>query len=212
MSPPTCAYCGLPAPRLEREHVFPRCLYPKSKAQSKVQRLTVPACTSCNNSWADDEAHFRNVLVVAGDPPNLARHELWKNKVLPSFDQPDGARRINDLLEIMKSAQTQTGEREMVYPAEDERVLRVVRKVIRGLSHYHGLASPVPDSNVWVDVLRFRIPDYLLDKMEHHHREKDIAEYRFEITSDPPIVSTWAITFYERVTFVGMLTGAGEFT
>jgi hypothetical protein len=98
----------------------------------------------------------------------------------------------------------------MIYPADDERVLRVIRKIIRGLCYHHRLGSPVPESRVWVDIRRLPIPQYLLDKMEHYHREADVAQYRFDVANDPPVLSAWAITFYEAVTFVGMVLDGTE--
>ena len=61
MKETTCAYCGKLA-ICESEHVFPDCLYPASKSNSKVQRLTVPACQDCNRSWSNDEEHFHTFL------------------------------------------------------------------------------------------------------------------------------------------------------
>jgi hypothetical protein len=98
-----CAYCGKAATRLEREHVVPRCLYPASKRTSKVQLLTVSACTSCNRSWSDDEAHFRNVLLIAGEP-SVAVRELWDIKAWPSFGKSDGERRLRDLAETNETS------------------------------------------------------------------------------------------------------------
>jgi len=203
-----CAYCGSKDGPMQREHVFPRNLYPRSRGRSKVQRLTVSACGRCNNSWADDEAHFRNVLVLAGDPATPARTELWTDKVLPSFDKADGARRIADILDIMRPVMIPSGQRYKVYPADDDRVMRVIRKVIRGLSHYHGLETAVPDSRVWADVLRYQVPQELIASLEHHSRENDIAEYAFERTSSTDVSSAWIVTFFEKITFVGMVLPA----
>ena len=144
-----CSYCGRPVDKVQREHVFPSNLYPPSSLESKVQRLTIPACGECNNSWSDDEAHFRNVMVMSGDDPNTARSEIWEGSIARSFDQPDGMKRIDDLLGFMRPVDTKAGQRHKIFPAEDMRVMRVVRKVIRGLAHHHGLFQFVPDSDVW---------------------------------------------------------------
>src|SRR5215470_12946304 len=53
----TCAYCGEPA--TTDDHVVPSALYPPSKNNSRVQRITVDACDRCNRDWSNDEAHFR---------------------------------------------------------------------------------------------------------------------------------------------------------
>jgi hypothetical protein len=106
----------------------------------------------------------------------------------------------------MKQVKTEQGERYAVYPGEDERVMRVARKAIRGLCHYHQVMSPVSDRRVWADVLRYEIPQELLKEMEYHHREKGIVEYRYQVLNDPLIHSVWLLTFFERRTFIGMVS------
>ncbi len=46
-----------------------------------------------------------------------------------------------------------SGQRYIVYPGQDARITRVIRKIVRGLSYHHGLPMPVYDEQIWVDVL-----------------------------------------------------------
>src|SRR4051812_33325135 len=142
-----CAYCGS-AHAVTDDHVIPRALYPPSKAASRIRRITVPACLPCNNGWADDETHFRNIMLLSGHPTPVVR-ELWAGKVRRSFMYCDGGRRARDLVAQMVPVQTPQRERHMVYPGRDRRVVRIVRKVVRGLCHHHGLLPPVLDEQVW---------------------------------------------------------------
>ena len=112
--------------------------------------MTVFSCKDCNHSWADDEAHFRNVIACCGEP-NSKRKALWDTRILRSFDQIDGDKRRRDLQELLKPIETEQGTRYMIYPAEDERVLRIIRKIIRGLSHFHKLETAVEEKRVWSD-------------------------------------------------------------
>lgn len=41
--------------------------------------------STCNRGWSDDEAHFRSVLLLAGEP-NEAVQELWTTKTARSFE------------------------------------------------------------------------------------------------------------------------------
>lgn len=198
-----CAYCGAPVLTRERDHVVPASLYPDSKAGSKVQRLTVPVCRACNKSWADDEAHFRNVILVAGEP-NPSVHELWQTKTRRSFDEVDGRRRVLDIGTQMKPVEMVEGTRYKVYPARDDRVMRIIRKIVRGLCHHHGV-SPVQDRQVWADVLKYVIQPEFLDEMAHHHLEKDVFEYRYAVLKEHEIHSAWLLTFYERCTFIALV-------
>lgn len=85
---------------------------------------------------------------------------------------------------------------------------------MRGLCHYHSLLSAVPDSRVWVDVYRYPVPAEYLGTMECHHRESDIARYMYTAVNVDPIHSAWLLTFFEKVTFVGLVSsleaGFGE--
>ncbi len=77
-----CSYCGQIVEKTENEHVFPANIYPESKRGSKVQRLTIKAWRQCNGSQSDDEAHFRNVLSMAGENLNKPRQELWEGQLI----------------------------------------------------------------------------------------------------------------------------------
>lgn len=197
----SCAYCGKHVPRAEREHVVPRGLYPASKKDSRVQRLTVPACRRCNSRWADDEVHFRNVLLVSGKP-NRPVQELWETTTRRSFQKVDGRRRLLDLYAQMIPIEAPEGTRHMVYPARDERVMRIIRKIVRGLCHHHGIMSPVHDRQVRADVLKYVVPAEFLAEMSYHHLEKDIFEYRYAVLDESGIHSAWLLTFFERRTFI----------
>ena len=199
-----CAYCGATNVKLEREHVIPRSVYPPSKADSKIQRLTIPACASCNRGWSDDEAHFRSILSIAGDP-NSAVQELWDGSINRSFEEVDGRRRIADIWERMRPVKVGAAEWFAVYPATDPRFLRVLRKIVRGLHYHHGLEFPVSDDLVESDVLKYVVPQEFLESMPYHHRESDIFEYRFEVFDefeDIPMRSAWLLTFFENRKFI----------
>ena len=197
-----CAYCGAQAPE-SVDHVIPNELYPASKSNSTVQRLTVPACSKCNHSWSDDEPHFRTILTLAGEPNAVVR-ELWEGRVNRSLREKDGPRRLEDVWNQMRPIETSDGLRHKIYPASDERFLKVMKKIVRGL-HYHERRSSVPDDLVSIDVLTTEIPNEFLDAMPVHHRESDIFEYQFEVFDafeDIPMSSTWLLTFFENRKFV----------
>lgn len=183
------------------DHVIPRALYPLSKAQSDIPRITVPACGPCNGSWADDEAHFRNVLLVAGEATPVVR-ELWEGKTRRSFAQSDGRRRARDIATQFMPVATPDGDRHMIFPGRDERVLRIVRKTVRGLSHHHGLISPVADRQVLADVQQFAIFPEFIDGMSQGVTDDDILDYRYALTEEPEIHSGWLLTYYGRTPFL----------
>jgi hypothetical protein len=149
------------------------------------------------------------VLAIAGEPNDAVR-ELWSTTVRRSFDAIDGNARVRSLWEQMVPVVHEGRDRRKVYPAEDERVMRVVRKIIRGLCHHHGLGSPVPDEAVFADVLKYQVPPNLIEYLPYEHREQDIFSYRFDGARGVGYESAWLLTFYERTTFVGLICRSTE--
>jgi hypothetical protein len=194
-----CAYCGAPASTVD--HVIPSALYPPSKAASSIPRVTVPACEPCNNGWSSDEAHFRNVMLVSGEPTPAVR-ELWEGKTRRSFTYADGRKRARDLAELLVPIVTAAGDRHMIFPAKDERITRIVRKTVRGLCHHHGLLSPVHDGQVLAIINEFMIPPEFLADMTSGVSELDVLDYRYSLVEVPEIHSGWLLTYYGRTTFL----------
>lgn len=200
-----CAYCGKDGP-VTKDHVIPKSLYPTT---SSVQRITVKTCYDCNNGIADDEAHFRNIILVAGEA-NEAVTELWQT-AMRGFRQTDGKRRFLDFEAQLQLVEVENAKRHMVYPGQDERVVRVIKKIIRGLCHYHKLLSPIPESQVWADISKFKIPIEYLEMMQEYSYEPEIVSYKYflfdEVNEDREdglelLHSFWLITFFQRTTFI----------
>jgi hypothetical protein len=204
-----CAYCG-GGEATTVDHVIPRALYPESKQTSKIQRITVPACQACNGGWADDEPHFRNILLISGESTPVV-DELWHGKTSRSFEQVDGLRRRRDVRHRLVPVQMAGGERHKVYPADDPRFMRVLRKVIRGLSHHHKVLTPVSDEQMWADVQRFAVPPEFLAEMTVAHADPDIIEYRWAVLpGDEFVHSCWLLKFFGRTPFIGVVFHSAE--
>lgn len=204
-----CALCG-EFKITTREHVVPRSLYPASKAASKFQRITIGACAECNNGTADDDAHFRTVVALAG-PHNDIVDELWKGPIARALAQVDGRRRARDVFKIMRPAPDAGLDQYRIFPAEDDRVLRIIRKIIRGLSHHHGLGSALKDGQVFADVMRYAVPEDVIAAMSHFAAEPDVLQYGvLSLTSQPGVASVWLLRFFRRTSFVGFVYESEE--
>lgn len=199
-----CAYCGILARRedLTRDHVLPRNMYPAAN-RARVNLLTVPSCERCNGGISDDEVTFRNVMLLAGDP-NPAVRERWDN-AQRSFDECDGRKRVTELSRMLVPVTVNGQERKMIFPARIPAVLRVVRKVVRGLAHYHDIGTAIPEERVSVDVLRYPIVPELIESATFHHRDPEIFEYWFQEISEDEISSIWLLKFFEKRTFVASI-------
>jgi len=144
-------------------------------------------------------------MLVAGEP-NAPVRELWETTARRGFNKVDGRTRTFDLLSQMQLVEMTEGFRHKVYPARDRRVMRIIRKITRGLCHHHGVMSPVEDQQVIADVLKFTIQPEFMEEMAYHHLEKDVFEYRYKVIGGPEIHSAWLLTIFERRTFIAMVT------
>ena len=198
MATRSCAYCGF-SEATTFDHVFSRGLY-GDHVISQTQLLTVPACQTCNNGFSDDEALFRNVITIAGEP-NFAVNDLWTGKIQRGFSQVDGRKRAGQLASLMQPAEG-LPNRYLIFPAQIPAVLRIVRKIVRGLCHHHRLLTAVRDEQVLADILRFQIPDEFSHDMHLHCVHPQVARYQYTLIGEFGIHSAWLIEFFNRTPFV----------
>lgn len=196
-----CSYCGSPN-AVERDHVIPKCLYPRGWTKSAVQLLTVPACRSCNGGWSDDEARFRNVLMMAGNP-NEPRQKLWTGPVRRSFRRHDGLRRMEELAGQIVPTEVDGQPRHKIYPGRDPATVRIVRKILRGLVHYHGLGTAIADDRVVAEILTEPMPAGFAKYMRYQHRDPQIVDYFYAPIQDGWINSFWLVRFFQQIVFQG---------
>ena len=199
-----CVYCGTSGVKMTRDHVFPRGLFPSGGTAPGVNRLTVPACKECNNSFADDEAHFRAVMTLAG-PTNESSQSVWEEGVLRSLYEKDGKRRITDLWSIMEHTTVDDADRLKIYPAKDPRVLRVIKKCVRALSYKHfGVA--ILEDQVWADVLKYSLPAEYEAEVLYMGDEPGVVEYAYVDDPVEDIERFWLIRFFGRTTFIASVS------
>ena len=152
------------------------------------------------------------MIAVAGDANEMV-DSLWSGPVGRGlFHQVDGQRRLRDLAELMQRVETDHGPRSIIYPARSSRVLRVVRKIVRGLARHHGLAWPVAEDRVWVDVLRHELPPAFEAQTRRFGAVPQVATYGYEMmpSENAEFESAWILTFYERTRFIAMIQRASQ--
>ena len=108
-----------------------------------------------------------------------------------SLRQIDGPRRVQDIVDTWQQIEVNGKTRHIIYLGEDTRVIRVVKKIVRGLSHHHNVMTAVPESRVWADVMKYRLPADLFAQMAYAHREPDVVEYRYSVIEEVGIQSAW---------------------
>jgi hypothetical protein len=102
------------------------------------------------------------------------------------------------------------GERKLViYPAKDERILRIIRKSVRGLTYIHN-GTPLPDERIWADVLRWALPADMEEQLRFQGNEPDIVEYAFLERVDPELDAVWVFRFYGRTEFIATVSAGAR--
>lgn len=121
--------------------------------------------------------------------------------------EKDGLRRINDLVERFVPATVDGEHRNMIYPGEDPRVIRIIKKIVRGLSHYHGVEDEVDDARIRADVLRYSVPDDLWSTGTFCKSGSDVFRYWFKSfdVDDKELSSLWILTFFDRRVFIAVV-------
>jgi len=182
------------------DHVLPHCTYPGSLAQSNIPRITVIACSCCNNSFSDDETHFRNIIPFCGLDPGPLIQELFETGVLHSLDEVDGERRRVDLLKIIRPG---SDGRMRVWPEEDERFMRILRKIVRGLCRHHNLDWPVSEARVHVEKLIYPVPPGYLDPLPGGRTDGDMFRWGYiQPSEDGPDKLTWILVIRSNMEFI----------
>jgi hypothetical protein len=177
----------------------------------KTQRITIPACSNCNRGFSDDETHFHSVMLLAGESNELVA-DMWKGKAARRFAQKDGRRRVKDIVTLMKDVVIEGETRSLIYPADDPRVIRVVKKMVRGLCHFYELETAVPEDEVFVDVMRFQTPPGILADMAYDERDPQVARWWYWVDEgdEEYVRSAWLIEIYERTRFVATVGLSSE--
>jgi len=127
-----CVLCGQ-RPATTGEHIPPRSLFIKRPEQY----LVVPACEECNQSTKLDDEYLRQVMSASSWTPEGL--EVWSRKVAAKFnDYPATKAGLRNQLDEIPIELPNLGEVPVrVLLADEERINRVARKMVRGLYWFH---------------------------------------------------------------------------
>jgi hypothetical protein len=197
-----CAYCGTTSCKRTKGHVIPQSLYPASLLRAR--RITVPECIKCKSIWEDAEPHFRNIMISIWDPDHLAKDNRY-DAMRRSLLKYDGRRRWSDFARSLVSIDTPNSQRDVIYPAEDPACNLILRRIVRGLCHFHELGTAIADDRVRCDVMRFIVPEEFRSQFTWQEIAPDFCRYAYAIVDDSDLDSFWLIRFSNHIEFVGIV-------
>jgi hypothetical protein len=219
-----CAYCGVYTPT-EPEHVVPRSFAPKNLRNS-CRWVIVRGCSKCNGGFSADESDFRGFCVLADSPgPNPVKDALFHGAVTRNWQQADdkgtGALR-RTLAQIRKpdgSGLTDLSDLVNVNNlriAPDAKVLRVVKKIVRGLYFHHltpirELPQVLSEDRVFVEPIFDPLPQAICNLSDWHAIHPDVFGYAFAECEAaglaiPGVDSIWLLDALRGAGFLAVVT------
>ena len=133
-------------------------------------------------------------------------------KTIRSFQQPDGERRRRDLRNLTepvivggrREAQNLSRSR----PASNP---RIIKKIVRGLSHYLAIEQNIQEGRIFADVLPFLFPEEYRDSWKFYQCVPDIFKCWYQVfdEDEDEISAVWILTFYERRYFIARVSAPG---
>ena len=201
----TCVYC-VKRPGLTRDHVPPKSFFPKPRPSDLI---TVPACRSCNREAGKDEELFLAAFMFGEAGVSLAGKKLWDEKLHRMYDKNRGLRRR--IAKSMHSVDIFTPGgvflgRGLGVRLEEERINRVVTKIIRGL-YYHEYQEALSSSTEIMCHFAQQPSDLspvekIVDQLQFGSRGwPDVFEYRFNRVEEKPEASIWLVRFFKTNVF-----------
>ena len=140
------AYCGVYGPT-ELQHAVPDVMAP-APLRRECQWVFVRACSRCNRQFSADESDFRDFCVLAGSVgDNAVRDALFFGPLKRNWERSDGKGK-GALRRILEKIQTPDGKSPssqddlLTVPTEvrivpNDKMFRIVRKIVRGLYFNH---------------------------------------------------------------------------
>jgi hypothetical protein len=206
-----CAFCGSTEkdnPRT-KGHVLQDSMYPESGFE-KVQRITVPECRRCGGIWKDAEDNFRSLMALCAIGKSEQATAKWDGPIRRAHDrQEDGQQRIHELLKWVVTTEMPEGEDARLHPSSVENINIVLRKMVRGLCHFHKLGTQIHDEAVLVlGEFENQLPGEMRKKAMEFNHLPGVFRYAYlnrRLEPDTFHV-TWFLCFYEIVGFIVLVS------
>lgn len=212
-----CVYCNCFLESKTRDHVPPKCLFPKGTQGL----ITVPSCNTCNSGFAKDDEYFRQMIVFAIESSKHPQAKEPIDKALRNLNRDESKKFRRKFFETLRERQVEYEpgllEDGAEYPIDLQRIGNVVSRTVRGiLWSESGLLLPenygvvvFPSFNLNFLGPRQMVQIAEVEAIEHasSHMRKSIGggafEYWWEKRSlDQLPDSVWILRFYGGIYFV----------
>jgi hypothetical protein len=212
-----CIYCKEEA-GASRDHVPPQNLFPRPLPSTLI---TVPSCEKCNKSFSKDDEYFRAMISMRKD---IGENTEVK-KVLPalyrSLQRPEQRGFATSLAKSWRRSPLVTRSGIYIgtvptYEVDYSRLDRVLQRILKGL-YFHEVGTPVPDSYALTVYSVEHLQNLDVKTSDHLMRicrglvtqpQREVAKHVFSYwcmaAGDDPGALCWAMTFYDRLAYLGL--------
>lgn len=222
-SSPPCVYCG--APSTTKDHVPPKCLFPKPRPNNLV---TVPCCSSCNSQASLDDQYFKIMMASRREAQEHPASAALLATLRERFANPKSRGLVTMILNGLHRAEVRSSaglviDQGIAYEVDKSRLDAVASRTTKGLFYYERGYS-LPSSHA---VSSFTDPDLgrveedvmlnvakVIAATEPKVLGGGIFSYRVHFLPSDPDSSFWFYRFFEAIPIISMtlrkesLTGA----
>jgi len=192
--------------------VVPEC-FALDDVRSSCQWVCVRACSRCNRGFSADESDFHEFCVMAGSTGhNPVRDTLFYKKVTKNWQRSEG-KGEGALRRILEKIRKPDGSSlnslsdlinvNNLRIAPDAKMLRVVRKIIRGLYFHHftekrGLSQVMPESHILIEPIFDPLPQHIYEFSDWRVIHPEVFGYVFAECEEaglgfPGVDSIWIV-------------------
>jgi len=84
----------------------------------------------------------------------------------------------------------------------------ILRRIIRGLCHYHEFSSAIVDDRILCDVMRYFVPEAFQPEINWHEIAPEFYQYGYSILDDEHLHTFWLIQFSKHIEFFGVIAAS----
>jgi len=211
-----CVYCGTLG-KVTSDHVPPKCLFPP---ETRVNLITVDACTTCHDSYKLDDEYFRVTLSIRDDLPEGPDAKFIRDQTRKTLRDP-AAQAFRDAIRASTRRiprHTPSGiyiGHATALRIDASRVTRTAERIVRGL--YSKLfGTPLPQNydlqvsliDLQRDMSALRNPEVqellvLLGEHGKHRAFGQVLDVWCANTDDDSHASLWVVRMHGAFGFLG---------
>jgi hypothetical protein len=137
-----CVYCGVHG-TVTKDHVPPKCLFPP---ETRVNLITVHACSNCHDSYKLDDEYFRVMLSIRSDLPIGPESQFLRDQTQKTLNNPEAIKfrqTFETFIAILNRNSSDGTTDTTALKIDAARKKRTANRIVRGLyAHFFGMPLP----------------------------------------------------------------------